>query len=133
MIKAVESPGDPTERLTNLNRLYREALMAGVDDPKLRDSSSGGLIPLSLNLRQTLYIHLAHEIATAERSIPDRIEALNSLLTLVTAPEPIGLPEPNERVHRYMHMRAFADSHIRTEIDALETSGQARPLPTAFD
>lgn len=120
MRAALEAAGPPAERLTAMAAAAGKARGALAGAGRQADFSFNGLDSVEIDLRVVFFSALAKAIAEAKAPVEEKRAALTELRKLVDAPDPVGVPAPNERVSNTATARITAATHIEVHIEALD-------------
>lgn len=120
MIPALEAAGPPEERLRTMGEAANAARARYAAQGQQADFTFQGMDPVEVDLKVVFFRDLAAAIAAdSSLSTEAKREALESLLPLVEAESPVGLPAPDERVPHTQTARLTAKTMIEAKLEAL--------------
>ncbi|MEB3292244.1 MAG: hypothetical protein VKJ24_03710 [Synechococcales bacterium] len=120
MIPALEAPGNPADRLRTMAQAAQAARIEFSQSGAQADMSFQGLDPVETDLRVAFFAALSQAIAThPTASKADKQAALQELLPIVTAEEPIGIPAPSQFQTWTATARITAETEIKVHLEDL--------------
>jgi hypothetical protein len=120
MRAALEAAGPPAERLTAMAAAAGKARGALAGAGRQADFSFNGLDPVEFDLRVVFFRALADAIMASEAPAKEKRAALVELKKLVDAPDPVGVPEANDRLSWTGTGRMAARLGVEVHIEALD-------------
>jgi hypothetical protein len=120
IIPALESAGDPADRLRAMAGAIQQARMAFASSGRGPNLSFNGLDPVETDLRVAFFVALSAKVAShVESPRETRLAALQGLLALVHADDPVGVPGPKDTEPWNATARVTAETEIEVQIEKL--------------